>query len=65
MWARSEAEFISKLESATQELDESAFWLELLMETRTADAETLQPILTDCDELIRIFVTIARRTKGG
>src|ERR1700750_3072450 len=31
--ARSNAEFISKLEGALQELDESGYWVELLIET--------------------------------
>ncbi|HEY0049727.1 MAG TPA: four helix bundle protein [Pyrinomonadaceae bacterium] len=30
--ARSNAEFISKIESALQELEETAYWLELLIE---------------------------------
>lgn len=30
--ARSDAEFISKLESATQEIHETSYWLELLNE---------------------------------
>src|SRR5947207_3340704 len=39
--ARSDAEFISKLEVALQELDEAAYWLELLVESEIVAAEKL------------------------
>jgi four helix bundle protein len=34
--ARSTAEFVSKLEVGLQELDESAYWLELLVKVRSS-----------------------------
>src|SRR6185295_3543956 len=36
--ARSNAEFISKLESLLQELDETAYWLGLLIESKILDS---------------------------
>src|SRR6187551_741935 len=39
--ARSTAEFISKLESAIQELDETVYWIELLADARIVPAEKL------------------------
>src|SRR6478752_4200714 len=33
--ARSDAEFISKMEGGLQELDETAYWLELLIDSHT------------------------------
>jgi four helix bundle protein len=47
-----------------QELEETAYWLELLEETGFATKDTLEPLKTEADELMAIFVTIARKTKA-
>ena len=62
--ARSNAEFVSKMESALQELDEAAYWLELLTESGTHDHPDARELLAETDELIRIFVTIIKGRKG-
>jgi four helix bundle protein len=53
----------SKLESALQELDETAYWLELITESGIYAKLEVQELLAETDELIRIFVTIIRRRK--
>ena len=62
--ARSDAEFVSKIESALQELDETAYWLELLVESGVHDGVEIRGLLSETDELIRIFVSIVRKRKG-
>jgi four helix bundle protein len=62
--ARSNAEFVSKMEGALQELDESQLWLELLVESNLSDWPQVRELLNETDELISIFVTIVRRRKG-
>jgi len=62
--ARSDAEFISKIETALQELDETGYWLELLIESRSYDAQPVHRLLVETDELIRIFVSIVRKRKS-
>src|SRR5436190_11304695 len=62
--ARSDAEFISKMEGGLQELDETAYWLELLIESGTRDTPDIRQLLAESDELIRIFVTMVKRRKG-
>jgi four helix bundle protein len=62
--ARSDAEFISKLEGGLQELDETGYWLELLIESGLFNESEAHRILAETDELIRIFVTIVRGRKG-
>jgi hypothetical protein len=47
-----------------QELEETVYWLELLEETGFATVETLEPLKSEADELMAIFVTIARKTKA-
>jgi four helix bundle protein len=56
--AKSTADFISKLEGALQELDETAYWLELLGEAKIVPTDRLAPLVKETDELIAIFVTI-------
>jgi four helix bundle protein len=62
--ARSTAEFISKVEGALQELDESSYWLELLLESGIATGPSTRRLYGECDELIRIFVSVVRKAKG-
>ena len=63
--ARSRAEFVSKLESATQELDETGYWLELLLESGIVDKGRLEDLVREVDELTAIFVASARTAKDG
>lgn len=61
--ARSDAEFIAKIELCTAEADETLLWLELLEEDCDAPTSLIQPLRRETDELIAIFVTMAKRTK--
>ena len=62
--AKSRADFVSKIEGALQELDETVYWLELLREVYVeTDAQT-QTMLTEANELISIFVTVVRSVKS-
>jgi four helix bundle protein len=61
--AKSDLDFISKIEGALQELDETSYWLELLDESQTVASKTIQAILAETDELISVFVTIAKSIK--
>ena len=54
---------ISKLESALQELDETTYWLELLVESGTVSARRLGPLMAEADELIAIIVASVRTVK--
>jgi four helix bundle protein len=62
--ARSSAEFISKMNSALQELDETAYWFEMLVESNSIKSGKLAGLIQEAQELIVIFVasiTTARR----
>jgi four helix bundle protein len=59
--ARSRAEFISKLGIVLEEADESAFWLELLIQTGTIKKEKLDSLLSEANELTAMFAA-SRRT---
>lgn len=59
--ARSRAEFISKLSISLEELDESAFWLEFLPDTRLVPSEEVESLVQEANELAAIVVA-SRRT---
>ena len=61
--ARSAAEFVSKVETCVQESDETALWLELLQEDCGISSPELLRLVAETDELISIFVTVAKRSK--
>ena len=62
--ARSKAEFIAKAGDSLREIEETAYWLELLVEAGIVPAERLAPLRQETDELIAIFVTIVKKAKG-
>src|SRR5436305_4180311 len=55
--ARSKPEFIAKCGDALREAEETAYWLELLVDSAIVPAPKLAPLRQECDELIAIFVT--------
>ncbi|RYZ70810.1 MAG: four helix bundle protein [Proteobacteria bacterium] len=61
--ARSDNEFIAKIELCTQEADESQLWLELLQDDCGIAPEKVQPIWNEADELISIFTVMSKNTK--
>lgn len=63
-WARTKAEFTSKLSISLQEAEETRFWLEIVEGSELSDAETTQPLATEVGEFIAILVKAIRSTKG-
>ncbi len=61
---KSDADFISKIEGALQELEESEYWLELLGESGFVPAARLDWLRRETGELKGIFVSIVRKTKS-
>jgi four helix bundle protein len=63
-YAKSNADFISKIEGSLQELEETSYWLELLDEMKIFDSDKLRPLRQKTRELTAIFVTIAKKVKA-
>jgi len=61
--AKSTADFVSKLQGGLQELEETAYWFELLIEGGFVSTPQLGPLQKEADELIAIFVTSAKTAK--
>ncbi|MEX1027018.1 MAG: four helix bundle protein [Candidatus Paceibacterota bacterium] len=61
--SRSIAEFISKIEGGFQELEETAYWIELLVESGIVEATRLADVQQEADELTAILITCAKKAK--
>ena len=54
---RSRAEFVAKLGIVEEEADESAFWMELITESKLLKKELVEPLLKEANELVAIMVS--------
>ncbi len=61
--SRSNAEFISKLEGALQELEETVYWLELVLESEIFTKDRMGDLMGEADELIAILTTCVKNAK--
>jgi len=55
--ARSKPEFISKLGTVEEEADESAFWLELLIDAGLMSESKIRSLLNESSEIVAILVS--------
>ncbi|PYL56959.1 MAG: four helix bundle protein [Verrucomicrobia bacterium] len=53
--ARSRAEFIAKIGVVEEEADETAFWLELIIDSGLLKDAKIRPLLTEAGELVAIM----------
>ena len=60
---RSKAEFISKTGDCLKEIEESQYWLELLVDSGCVSAAAMAGLLDETGQLIAIFTTIDKRAK--
>jgi len=63
--ARSKPEFISKMGDSLKELDESAYWLRHLEDSRLGEPKLRTSLRQEADELIRIFVSSIKTARGN
>jgi len=62
--AQSKADFINKINISLKEANETEYWLMLLKDSEYMDEKTFISIHKDCDELIRLLVSILKTSKG-
>ena len=55
--ARSKAEFIAKIGIVEEEADESAFWMELIIEGELLGQPVVRPLLDEANELAKIMAS--------
>jgi four helix bundle protein len=61
--ARSKLEFRAKIGDCLTELDESLYWMELLIESGIVQETQIAELRDECDQLLAIFTAIHKRSK--
>ena len=61
--ARSHADFISKINIALEEADESAYWLELARDKGLVSGEAAAQLLKEANELTAIFMSSVKTAR--
>jgi four helix bundle protein len=61
--AKSDADIVNKFETALQELDETDYWLDLLIRAGIVHTNKASPLIKETNELIAIFTTIVTKIK--
>jgi len=55
--ARSKPEFVAQLGVVEEEADETAFWLELIIETELLRSANVKPLLTEASDIVAIMAS--------
>jgi len=63
--AQSKASFISKLSIVLEEVDESAFWMEFIIDEGLLNRKRVEPLLKEAEELTAIFYTSRKTSKSN
>src|ERR1700720_3914857 len=61
---RSKAEFISKIADCLKKIEETEYWLELLVDSACVPAANMADLVAEPRPLLAIFTTIDKRSKG-
>ncbi len=61
--ARSDKEFLSKMNIVLEETDETLFWLEIMQERNLIKNDKIKKAILEANELVSIFVTIIKNTR--
>lgn len=63
--AESKADFVHKMQVVLKELRESLYWLKLAEKAGPALNDHLEPLLSEANELVKIFARSVITAKGG
>jgi four helix bundle protein len=63
--ARSRAEFIAKIGVVEEEADETAFWLELIIDSNIRGKTQIEPLLKEACELVAIMAASRKSAIGN
>ena len=61
--AQSRTDFLSKVNIALKEADETGYWLDLLHETQYLDDKVYKSLDDDCTEIIKLLTSIIKKLK--
>lgn len=62
---RSGAEYVGRIEGVLQELDDTVYWLELLVTSRLVPAAATEGLATDAEELAAVLVHAAQAARAA
>lgn len=62
--AKSEADFIYKLEIVIEEADECMYWFEIIEGAKLLNYEITSPLIKEANELVSIFVATVKTVKA-
>lgn len=62
--AKSDERFIGDIEDTLQELEQTSYWLEILVELGIVEEERVRTLTQETTELTAIFITIVRKVKN-
>ena len=60
---QSKPDFYAKMNIALKEISETEYWLELLHESEYIETKNFESIYNDCQEIIKILVSITKTQK--
>jgi four helix bundle protein len=63
--AQSTPDFISKMNIALKEAEETCYWLELLHESEYLDERAFNSLYNDCMELLKILASIVKTARAA
>ena len=63
--AQSKPSFISKLSIVLEEVDESHFWLEFIVDEQLLSKDRVHPLLKEAEELKGIFISSRKTAKAN
>ncbi|NDV81500.1 four helix bundle protein [Bacteroides sp. 51] len=63
--AQSRPDFLSKMNIALKEANETKYWLRLLKDSEYISPDSYESIITDCKELIKLLASIVKTTKNS
>ncbi len=63
--AESKLDFIHKLSIANKEANETRYWLRLLQDTQYLEEKISTSLINDCEELIKLLISIIKTTKNN
>lgn len=61
---QSRSDFYAKMNIALKEASETEYWIELLYETNYLSEQEFESIYYDCQELLKILMSITKSQKG-
>ena len=62
--AKSNADFMAKMGTVEEEADESAFWLEVIVESGLMNEELVKDLLDEADQIVAIMVSSINTARG-